>query len=688
MSKKQKDKVKSEYKYKRGEQALLAKREKRLEKMYRRKLKLGIDTKCDRMDALFTPHLTSLDDPNSVQVQTSQEFVNDAVLLEKSRKSMPLAFEKVTTAISLLIKENPKGVMKAFGEKYRALNPLISNVYYENFSQQRKKEVLKKYVYHLSKYGIGYWREYIKKTYRLKHVEEFDENTGKVKKGLKWVYDVFDVVGENIHPRNVLLDNNCISVKDINKPANDCGILEYLTKGEFDSKYPPEIYENSEFVQENQPWLVNVNHNQTDGDDNVDEKTKIQVVEYENRYENLLETWAGKIPIKSVPLPGDELSLNGDKWVEDLDNYDAIGICQLIEIYLPIVDDIVNSSLERLRQLVRPNEDWFNGVDLQDEADDVVYGSGAVRKFTGQKDDIVYSKPPSRTAAEAQEKEEVMLEIDTVTMTPRNLSGTDTAKTAYQAAQNRESALQKFTLPLGNIKKTIEDAANLDLPLYAIAYSEPLETKILKKGDDEFDEGMAIFQQSRELGLDDERVVVMKKGDDGQPTQISRRKFREMELPIKVEAEEEDEEGENKPTGRIIEADERGFWELLPEQFNWKGRMEIIGTSFLPTSKVLDDEQQKEMIEFMMNIPITDEFGNPVLTDASGKPYMIDKVRLAKDRIRLNRNFDPDRYVVPTTAQNQQQGDLENDNPLNSKTNLNADNKVNKSRPEAGNLPA
>jgi hypothetical protein len=672
--------TKTPYTYKKGEKSLYAKRKKRLSEMYEKKKKLGINDKIDRMDALYTPHLTTLDDPNSFKIQTSQEFINDSILVEKSRKSMPLAFEKITTAQALLIQENPQGVMKAFKEEYKVKNPFIQNVYYENFTVQRKKEILKKYAYHLAKYGIAYWREYIKKTYRKQHEETLDEQ-GNTSYNLKWVYDVFDVVGENINPKNVLLDDNCLSVKDVNKPANDCSVYDYLTQEEFEAIYPKDIYPNSEFVQENQQWMFN-DDSQTEK--TTDGKTKIQLLDYENKFENVRETWANGIPIKSVPLPGDRLSLNGDKWVEDQDNYDGIGIGQIIEIYLPIVDDIVNTSLERLRQIVRPNEDWYNGIQLDDEADDVDYGSGSVRKFNGVPGSVVYNQPPQRSAAEANEKAELMTEIDTVTMIPRDLAGQTAAKTAYQSAQNREMALQKLALPLGSIKKTIEDAANLDLYLYQLAYSEPIQTIEYNAGDSGFEEGIAILNQANELGLEEDRVVIMEE-NEGQPVKIARRKFREMELPLDVEQTENDE----GITGRIVLADEKKFWEMTPKDFKWEGAIEIIGESFLPVSKTLQDQQDKETIEYLMNIPTTDEMGNPVLNDDAGQPFTINKVRLLKDRCSMNKNFDPDKYIVPLTAQNQGQGNLSvPENPLESKTDLSAANLVEVARPEVGNLEA
>lgn len=661
-------KTANSYKYKKGERKLLLDRTKRFEVMLEKKKKLGINDKCDRMDVLYTPHLVSLENPNTVaQVQTNRDFDNDDIILEEqARKSMPLAFEKITTAQAVMIKEHPKAVMKAEREQFKDLNNLIENIYYENFRIQRKLRVLRKYVYQLAKYGIGYWREYIKKTYR----KQFYDENGEQK--CKWVYDVFDVVAENIHPKNIILDNNCFAVKDVNKPANDCIILNYLTEDEFKAVYPEEKFENTQFVFENQSYMIE--DSLAKDEKTTDGKQKIQVLIYENKYENLRETWANEIPIESVPLPGNELSINGGKWVEDGENYDGIGIGQIMEIYQPLIDDIVNADNERLRQLVRPSEDWFNGIELSDETEDFTFGSGNVRKFTGNKNDIIYNSPPPRTPSEAQQKEEIMEEIDRATFVPRNLAGTDDAKTAYQSAQNRESALRKLSIPLDSIKDTIEDCANLDLELYKIAYSEPLETYLLVEGDDEFDEAMSIQKAAEEKGYEDERIVEEKDG-------LYRRKFREFEFPLKVEEKPKEDTGENIPTGRIIEADEKMFWELLPDFINWRGRIEIIGESFIPISQVMREEQDKQTVMFILGIQATDEMGNPALTDASGVPYIIDKVRAIKDFIKINKNFNPDKYVVPMTMPNANQGAM-NINPLEQKSEIGAMEQTGNRRPE------
>lgn len=668
--KKFKETPSKDLKLSKSEKNLITERSLRFGKMKNRKQLLGINDKVSRMNDLFPPHLVSADDSDA-SAMLSDVFVDDALFIDNGRKSKPLAFIKITTTISLLVKENPKVITKAFNERSKKLNLLQENVYYENYSTTHKKRVLRKYVYHKSKYGIGYIRDYIKKTYKKEHYT--DEN-GEQK--AKWIYDVFDVVSENINPRNVVLDDNCVGVKDVNKPANDLYMFEFLTKDDYLLKYPEKIYERSKYVEEGQPYMVESGFTDENNDNTVEstDSKKIMVLIYENKGEGLRETWANKVPLESVPLPGGELSISGGKWIEDRDNYDGIGVGQIIEIYQPIVDDILNASLERLRQIVRPNEDRFNNAALADESDDIKFGSGSTRQWTGSKEDVLYTHPPARSAAEQAEEQDLDEEIDIATMSPKNLAGIDDAKTAFQSAQNREAALNKLSIPLDSIKDTLQDSANLSMSLFKLCYQEPLETTILTKADDDFDEALAIVENESKTGRIDERAVIMNVDDKGDPT-IARRKFRQMELPADKEYDEED----SSPTGRIIEAEEKRFWELIPNTFNWDGRIEIVAESFLPTSKALEDERKKETIDFFMNLQDTDEEGNPTLKDSKGAPYRVERVRLAKERIRLARDFDPDKIIIPLEREEQVAGDT---NPLKSKSNITLNQNVGRTRPE------
>ena len=142
---------KNSYKYTREELKLLDERKKRFGVMIEKKKKIGINEKCDRMDTLYPPHLVDFDNPDISEATFSSLFNEDKLFVDNARKSKPLAFEKITTAVALLVKENPKVITKAFDEHSRELNLLVEQVYYENYNTMRKIRNLRRYVYHLCK---------------------------------------------------------------------------------------------------------------------------------------------------------------------------------------------------------------------------------------------------------------------------------------------------------------------------------------------------------------------------------------------------------------------------------------------------------------------------------------------------------------------------------------------------------
>jgi len=655
--------IKTSYKFSKDEERILKARIARFEVMLEKKKKLGINAKCDAMDILFSPHLVGLNNPDSPVITNS----GGTTIVDEPRKSTPMAFEKITSTIATLIRENPKVIMKAFRSKFKKLNLFIENVYYENFKLQSKIRILQRYTYQLSKYGIAYWREYIKRTYRKNHEPQRDKNgdfvydkAGNLIYDTTIVYDVNDQVAEVVHPKNIVLDDGCLAPTDPQRPARDLFLYYYYSKSEFDALYPVAKFPKATFVKQGQSWMFE--DNEIIDPAETRKKDKIQVIIYENKTEDVQETWSNGIPLESIPLPGHKLDITGDKWVEDGDNYDGIGIGQILAIYQPMVDDINNASIELLRQLVRPVEDFFNNAKISDESDDVEYHSGSQRRIDGSPEDVKYSKPPAMGAGEIAQVERLMEEIDRATMVPKHLSGVGETKTAFEAAQNKESALAKLNIPLFSIKWVLEQAANISLSLWPIVYGEAEDTKLLNPGDDDFNEALAIYKANPS----DERVALFDTNKEDPQAGLYRREFRQMELPLSLE-EDDSGEGNTTGTGRIVYSDERKFWELVPKHFNWIGRIEIISSSFLPISKALEDDAKKEMADWLISVPVTDELGRPTLTDANGKPYVIDKARVVKDRISILRDWDAERLVVPMDQKNAGQGNVGGGvvNPLN-----------------------
>ena len=624
----------------------------RIRVMEQRKKDLAINAKCDRMDALFTPHKVSLDNPNVIDdinsgYYTNFEYENKQLLLgEDKRKSKPLAFEKITTAIASLIKEIPKAKARPFKEEYRDLNAMVEANYYENWEANRLVKQLKRFTFDLAKYGIAYGRRYYKKTYRtIRNKEVGLDGSVKETKQLSTLVD--DVLWESINPRWVLLDDACMGPYN----ANDEAIIEYLDENTFKSRFPVELYPEAQYVKPGQSREILID---STGQRRIklktltgDLKDKIQVLTYQNLLKDSEEIIANGVYLEEHILPGHTLSIFGAKWIDDKEDYDGIGVGQIVELYQPLVDDILNSSNERLRQLVRPVRVMGNDVKVAND-EDFIWKSGAEMRVEGDLNQVKWDRPPVTSNAELNERTLLDEEIDISTFIPKALGGLDVSETAYQAAQNREAALKKLSLPLDNIKDALEDDANIAFRLFKEVYSQPIETKILTPDNNE---DFMMAQSEMAKNPDDDRFVAMEDGS------IAYRKFREKELPLVKELKEEN--GKLIDTGKVVEVDEKEFWEMIPEHFNWEGYINIEPMSFLPTSEMLDIEQKKDRANFLLNIPDTDEIGNPVLKDENGLPYRINKVQAVKDYVDATK-ANPDKYVVQITEQSQVAGDMQN----------------------------
>jgi hypothetical protein len=648
----------------------------RLETMEKRKKELGINKKCDRMDSLFTPHLVALNgDLNTENNDYYTDFdLNEKKLLEtmstQRRKSKPLAFEKITTAVASLIKQPPQPIAKPFLAKYKPINKLVEKTYYENWKANQLVRELKKLVYHLTKYGIAYAFRHIKKDWKLIHILEGQDEKGKPKYRKERVYKTNEVIFKVINPRFVLLDDNATSPRD----SNDIAIIDYLDETTFRSCYPKEVYPDAVYVKAGNQKFIELSD---DGTKRIkskkmtgDFKDKIQVVIYQNENKDLEVKVAGGVLLDSHPLPGHKLGLWGAKWVDDGDDIDGIGVGQIVEIYQSIVDDVLNSSNERLRQLVRPVRVLGNDVHISND-EDFIWESGSEMRVDGDISQIKWDRPPETSAAEIKEREMLDEEIDVATFIPKSLAGLDVSDTAYQAAQNREAALKKLSLPLDNIKDALVEDANIAFRLFRELYSEPEDTYILIPGTDEFMEAETALQQNP----NDERFVRMEDGT------LARRRFKMLELPLSKEMKPEG--GKLIDTGNVIESNDKDFWEMIPEHFNWEGYIDIEPMSFLPVSDSLVLQEKKERAGFLMGIQDTDEMGNPILKDENGNPFRINRVQAIKDYVEATK-ADPDKYVVPLENPQEVAGV---NNPLNATTEITPRQAMNVPQTEATNTP-
>ena len=609
---------------------------KRVKAMEAKKKELAINDKTARMDVLFTPHMVAMD-----RESFDQDFVDfdDRRLLnfsDNQRKSKPLAFQKITTAQATLVRENVKVKARAEKEEFANVDLIVAKTYEENWRANKSSRELKRVLKDAALYGIGYLRRYHKRVWRILHEPIDKDEEGNIVYSKRRNFLINDVVTERMSPRDVLLDPESLGPSD----AKDNMLTYRYEEAEFKRQFPKDIFPNAEFVKAGQ--RASFQEIDADGDRIKDRQTSKDVAEkiiieiLESITGDYKETWANKIFISRQILPGHQLSISGMKWYEDRANYDAIGMGQILELYQPLVDDVLNSSNERLRQLVRPIRVMGNDVKAADDSD-WIWEAGAEFRVTGNLDEMKWDRPPAMTDAEVKDRELLSEEIDIAVGIPKLLEGLDTSDTAFQAAQNREEALKRLSLPLGNLKDMIEDDANKAFRLFKDVYSVPESVDILQIDSSEFVEAKQILQQDPA----DERFVDMGDGT------IARRRFRQMKLGLAKEMKRDTVSGEGIDTGKVIDSEEQEFWEMIPAHFNWEGHIEVLALSFLPVSKVIEDNKKRERAEFLLGVPTVDpETGQPLLVDSAGRAHTIDKVKVLKEMIESS-DGDPDKFITP-----------------------------------------
>lgn len=605
------------YQPSRKERRVLKFFEERFQAMEKRKKELSIDYKCALYDRLYTPHriLKIAEQDQDKEFEQSHLRVDDEDG-RKSNKSRPLAFEKVQTAISIMISKNPQALLEAYCGRHKALNEIVKQAYEKNWEQNRLIIQLRKFTFHLAKYGIAYGRRYIKQKFKVIHTED-----GRRERVLSF----YDTIFDTMHPKNVFLDENC----DNPRNARDCIFVYEITRAELLDEYPEELYPNVKFVHTGR-WLNSGQSSRLDDANGVlqkDESNIVQLAVYENEPKDIRLIISGNVLLTPFnnPLPGHQLSLVGEKWAEKDESYDGIGICQVLENYLPLIDDIANADIDLVREIIRPT--LYKNVALQvsDEQEEDDIDGQRVVNFEGDINQMRWDRPP-RDGQAVGLLEYLGSEAGKATGIADDVSSISGANTLGQASFNRENSLRRLSLPLEAIKYAVEDDARKALPLLKIVNSKPIKTYYIENKK-ELEEAMTILQENP----DDERFVLMPEG------KIVRRKFKEVEFGLNYDAENQ----------VFVGAESKNFWELIPSTFDWEGTINIIPMSFLPKSEAMETAAALQDLNILLGIQAVDPMtGLPTLIDNKGQAFKINKLELVKNYIN-SRNKDKNKLIIP-----------------------------------------
>ncbi len=612
---------------------------KRRDQMQDFRTSLGLEKEWREADIEYTPHELEFGTPRK-RFETDQDTglrsrmvpIGDQSQNWRSNASATTLLEKIQTAFSIVIDQNPEAMLTALSRVYENRTQLAYSLWKRNWSITDGKQVLKLFVFDLLKYGWGIGRSYPRKiSYQKEILTEYDpENPEKNKYETRDITWFNDVAKQRLSPYRTWIDENTKPYDVYSK--ND----EYF---ELDFSYDEAKTEfgynnNFKYVKPDSKveYEYEVTNSETaDNVKNLSERTDIVTIGfYNNRAKDLSVCWVpkDKIILHKCPLPNDDgmLSTWDAPWIlRSADSPYGISLWKIIKQDKEIYDKYNNMTVDQLVLSIMKFgfHTGTSGV-LGDGIINIVPGQS--KQITNGKFDWMEIPGPGKDSWEGLKyQKDSMDKSSGVTPT---LEGDLTGKTLGEIQLAREGALKRMKVPLDNIAWALEQDAYLTLSWMKQVYSTP-EVK-------EFADEAEIMAYEKEMGVTHNEVFQKTNPDTGEAEGGITATF----LPeLSLHLEDRD--------GKLFESEKSKFFQvgkdIMPEQLNWKGIFKVIPRSIVGTSEVILKQTKTELANLL--IPL---FAQP--------PELVKKaaMQLLKVNEEDPRDWLPESWLVEKTPEQMQ----------------------------------
>jgi len=293
--------------------------QKRKDQMQDYRRSLGIEKEWQEADIEYIPHELEFGTPRK-RFETDQDTglrsrmvpIGDQSQNWRSNASATTLLEKIQTAFSIVIDQNPEAMLTALARKYEDTTQIAYALWKRNWSITDGKEVLKLFVFDMLKYGWGIGRSYPRKiSYQKEILTEYDsenpENNKYESKELVWFNDV---AKQRLSPYKTWIDENT-KPYDVYSKNDEYFELDFSYD---DAKTEFGHYPNFRYIKPDSKVSYNFETKQTanqtsGGTEQLSERTDIVTIGfYNNRAKDLSVIWGAKdkIIIHSCPLPNDD----------------------------------------------------------------------------------------------------------------------------------------------------------------------------------------------------------------------------------------------------------------------------------------------------------------------------------------------------------------------------------------------
>lgn len=508
----------------------------------------------------------------------------------RSQNSDPTLLAKIQTAISIIVDNDPEATLKSLLKKYDKKTALALALWSRNWNISGSKEVYKKFVFNLAKYGWAAGRSFPHKIAYDKEVlvevdTEDPKNNKYENKSLVWYNDVDK---ENLNPYRLWIDEQT-------KPYDDYSMNEVYYEKDYSYDQACVELEKYGFKKEYpEPKDLRVKYiddgSESAREDELKQRQDIVTVGFfESRLRDL---YAIRIPkdnktLYFCPLPNDDglLSVWHAPWVlRDAEHPYGISVWKIIKQKKTLYDKMQNMTMDQLVLSIMKMFFYTGTNNLISDGKIKIEPGKGVQIVNGKIDWLDVPGPGKEAFDGLQFLKNGMDDDSGVTPT---LQGSITGKTLGETQLAKEAALKRLKVPVDNIAYAMEQDAYLSLSWMAQIYSTP-EVK-------QFVDLKEIEAYEQEMGLARQEIVPMGgiDKDTGQaigPFQTSL--LPEISLPLE------------KSGGKLVESTKDRFFKIgqdIPtSDLYWKGIFKVVPKSIVSSSIELEKQGKSELFNLIV----------------------------------------------------------------------------------------
>jgi len=504
-----------------------------------------------------------------------------------ANNSHPLIFEKIDTAISVLVAKNPGVEILARSEEFDTKAQILEKLYDISWDKGDGAQQLVKIISSCVKYGTCITREYHRfKKVKRKTIVDYDPELGEQDTEEEEIVIHDEPYLQFLDIRDSWIDNRAV-------PYNADSVRDWCWQIEYDystfrEEFPDKRFPNAKFVQTSKKE----DRDQNDSSDVISKPT-VRVYFYENKENNEFIITDGQVLIHKGTLLNGKLSLVIFMWkMRHEGTIYGIGVPEMLENSQTLLDQISNMTINQIILSIS-GAGYYGGTGNVTESD--MRLEPKLKKLRDA-DKIVFPKLPEPGNSAFAMIDMVKNEADEVSGITKSLGGEEVGKTLGEAVLNREAGLRRLGLSLKNIEFALEEHAQLRIDNIQRIYSRAERTQVVVDnfGNVIDDKLFEEYMDGKNDNPEDEGFLEKFPTNDN-TGEVFRNEFKTERLPLEKDRE-----------GGIIATEQDKFMEVTPSEIRGEYDIKVKAMSTIPISKSLEESRALETFNIIAQLPYTD----------------------------------------------------------------------------------